>query len=76
MVGFEAGVRLNQKLKKRGVFIAGGFKYLTSNYYIENTNSYRVGPGGVIVVGTPVVTRTSTETVGNKNLYLKLGYQF
>ncbi len=72
----EAGMHLYQKLKKRGIYIAGGFKYLTSNNYNENTKSYTVGAGGVVVIGTPVVTKSPTRVVHYSDLYLKIGYQF
>jgi hypothetical protein len=76
MVGFEAGVHVNQKSKKQGIYIASGFKFLASNYYAENTNSYSVGAGGVIVIGTPVVSKSPTRVVNYSDLYLKIGYQF
>ncbi len=76
VVNFEVGMHLNQKFKERGIYIAGGFKYLTSNYYNENTNSYTVGAGGVVVIGTPVITKSPTRVVNYRDLYLKIGYQF
>jgi hypothetical protein len=76
MLAFEVGVHVNQKFKKKGIYIATGFKYLASNYYAENTNSYRVSSGGVIVVDTPVVTKYPTQLIHDRYLYLKLGYQF